>query len=467
MTDYSHTPHNFNPSILREYDIRGIVDENITDKDAFAIGCAFGTMVRRRGGKKVAVGYDGRETSPLYADALTQGLISVGIDVTSVGLGPSPMLYFTVKSLKLDGGVMITGSHNPSNYNGFKLSFLNESVYGDLVQEVGRIATKADYEDGIGSKTAIDISNAYIKRVLQDLDCDKEFTIVWDNGNGAAGNLLKRLTKEIPGTHHLLYEDVDATFPNHHPDPTVDKNLADLIDKVAQTNADFGIAFDGDADRIGVVNDKGEILRCDILMALYARDVLKTHPNASIVGDIKCSKVMFDEIEKLGGNAVMWKTGHSLIKTKMAELKAPLAGELSGHIFFADKYYGYDDALYCSIRLINAIAHSGKTLSEMTAHMPVLHSTPEIRFDVDEATKFENIDTLVENVKQTASDEIKVNDIDGVRVSTADGWWLVRASNTQNALTARAEATSPQGLERLKTMIQDHVKRIGYSVPFE
>ncbi|MGB1076992.1 MAG: phosphoglucomutase/phosphomannomutase PgmG [Bdellovibrionales bacterium] len=470
MTTYTQKPHKFNPTILREYDIRGIVDENVTADDAFAIGCAFGTMVKRRAKddrpQTVAVGYDGRETSPIYADAVTQGLMSTGVNVTWIGLGPSPMLYFAVKSRKEDAGIMITGSHNPSNYNGFKMSFLNEAVYGDRVQEVGRIAQSADYEQGNGSKTEIDVSEDYLNRILSDLDTDKEFNIVWDNGNGAAGNLLKRLTDKIPGKHHLLYEEVDANFPNHHPDPTVDKNLQDLIKKVAEESADFGIAFDGDADRIGVVNNKGDILRCDVLMAIYAKDVLKAQPNAPIVGDIKCSKVMFDEINALGGQAVMWKTGHSLIKTKMLELNAPLAGELSGHIFFADKYYGYDDALYCSVRLINAIAHSGKTLAEMTAHMPQLYSTPEIRFEVDEATKFDSVTALVQNVKDTATDGIDVNDTDGVRVSTEDGWWLVRASNTQNALSARAEATSPEGLERLKEMIQTHVKKIGYTVPF-
>jgi phosphomannomutase len=361
---------------------------------------------------------------------------------------------------------MITGSHNPSNYNGFKMLFQNGSVYGDLVQELGRIAANADYEQGEGSKTEIDVSEDYLNRIIQDLDCDKKFTIVWDNGNGAAGDILKRLVNVLPGTHHLMYEDIDASFPNHHPDPTVDKNLEDLVNAVKEKKADFGIAFDGDGDRIGVVNEKGDILRCDVLMAIYAKDVLSTHAGASIVGDIKCSKVMFDEIKALGGNPVMWKTGHSLIKTKMQELNAPLAGELSGHIFFADKYYGFDDALYCAIRLINCVAQANTPLSDMTAHMPSLFSTPEIRFDVDEVTKFENVDTLVKNVKDSATSDIDVNDTDGVRVSTQDGWWLVRASNTQNALTARAEATSEEGLERLKDMIQDHVGKIGYTVPF-
>lgn len=463
---YSRGPYQFNPTVLREYDIRGIVDENLSDQDAFAIGCAFGTMVKRRGGTSVAIGYDGRETSPIYANAVTQGLLSTGLNVTSIGEGPSPMLYFAVKSRKEDAGIMITGSHNPSNYNGFKMIFQNQSVFGELVQEIGQIAAKADYETGEGSYQEIDVSTDYIKRILQDLDTNKPFKIVWDNGNGAAGDILTRLVKKLPGEHHLLYADIDASFPNHHPDPTVDENLEDLVKAVREHKADLGIAFDGDADRIGVVDENGNILRCDILMAIYAKSVLKDHPNSSIVGDIKCSKVMFDEIKALGGNPVMWKTGHSLIKTKMAELKAPLAGELSGHIFFADRYYGYDDALYCSIRLLNAMAEANQKLSEMTAHMPVLFSTPEIRFEVNEATKFANIDTLVQNVKDTSGDDTEVNDIDGVRVTTDDGWWLVRASNTQNVLVTRAEGTSEEGLERLKDMIQTHVNKIGYTVPF-
>ncbi len=465
-TAYTRTPHTFTPSILREYDIRGIVDQDITAEDAFAIGCAFGTMVRHRGGKTVAVGYDGRETSPIYADAVAQGLLSTGVDVTDIGLGPSPMLYFAVKSRKEDAGIMITGSHNPSNYNGFKMIFQNQSVYGALVQELGQIASEANYETGEGTYTKIDLSEEYLTRILADLDTDRPFKVVWDNGNGAAGDLLQRLVKKLPGEHHLLYEEIDATFPNHHPDPTVDKNLEDLITAVKENKADFGIAFDGDADRIGVVDNKGDILRCDILLSLYAKSVLKTHPNAPIVGDMKCSKTMFDEIKSLGGQPVMWKTGHSLIKTKMAEIKSPLAGELSGHIFFADRYYGYDDALYCSIRLLNTIAESGQTLSEMTSHMPKSFSTPEIRFDVDEATKFEKLATLVQNVKDSAQDGMDINDTDGVRVSTEDGWWLVRASNTQNALTVRAEGISEEGLERLKDMIQAHVQKIGYTVPF-
>ncbi len=461
-----HKPHNFNPSILREYDIRGKIGDTLFDDDAYAIGCAFGTMIRRRGGSKVSVGYDGRPSSPIYADLLIKGLLSTGIDVTAIGMGPSPMLYFAVKSRKDDGGIMITGSHNPPEYNGFKMMFYDAPVYGELVTKVGTLAAKADYETGEGSRQDIDISDTYVDRLMKDYTSQKPFKIAWDNGNGAGGEILQKLVQKLPGEHILLYEDVDGTFPNHHPDPTVDKNLEDLVKCVRKNDCDVGVAFDGDADRIGVVDETGRILKCDLLMALYARDVLKTHAGASIVGDVKCSQTMFDEIARLGGKPVMWKTGHSLIKSKMAEVNSPLAGELSGHIFFADKYYGYDDALYCAVRLLNLIADEDKKLSELTSHLPTLHSTEEIRFEVDEAEKFEIIERLVADVKSQANDHIKVNDIDGVRVSTKDGWWLLRASNTQNVLVTRAEATSAHGLERLKSMLQKEVKKIGYHVPF-
>lgn len=463
----THKSHNFDSSILREYDIRGKLGETLGEDDAHAIGCAFGTMIHRKGGSKVAVGYDGRPSSPVFAERLIEGLMSTGIDVTCIGLGPSPMLYFAVKSRKEDGGIMITGSHNPPEYNGFKMMFYDAPVYGELVTKIGTLAASADYETGKGSRTDIDISYHYVARILQDYTTQKPYKIAWDNGNGAGGEILQKLVKKLPGEHILLYEDIDGTFPNHHPDPTVDKNLEDLVKCVKENYCDIGFAFDGDADRIGVVDETGRILKCDLLMGLYARDVLKTYPGAAIVGDVKCSKTMFDEIARLGGKPIMWKTGHSLIKSKMAEVGAPLAGELSGHIFFADKYYGYDDALYCAVRLLNLMADEGKKLSEMTSHFPNLHGTEEIRFEVDETEKFNLIDKIVSDVKSQANDNMQVNDIDGVRVSNEDGWWLIRASNTQNVLVTRAEATSAEGLERLKSMLQKEVEKIGYHVPFK
>ena len=464
----SSAPYIFNPTILREYDIRGQVGKNLSTEDAYNLGRSFGTFITRdHNAKTVAVGYDGRETSPDLSDALIKGLCESGLDVTTIGLGPSPMLYFTVKHLKLDAGIMVTGSHNPPDYNGFKMMLQNSGVYGDTIQKIGNIAAKGDFVQGAGSTSAYDIQSEYTQRLLKDLSTQKPLKIAWDNGNGAAGNILQQLVKHLPGEHILLYEDVDGQFPNHHPDPTVDENLVDLQKCVRDNGCDLGIAFDGDGDRIGVVDENGTILRCDILMTIYAREVLKNHPGAPIIGDVKCSGVMFDDINRMGGQAVMWKTGHSLIKSKMQEMNAPLAGELSGHIFFADHYYGYDDALYCAVRLMNAVGEAEDGLSSLTAHLPKLHSTPEVRFEVDEVEKFNIVPRIAKSVKNSDNNAINdINEIDGIRISTKDGWWLLRASNTQNVLVARAESDSADGLERLKSMAMDEVKAVGFDLAF-
>ncbi|MAE52196.1 MAG: phosphomannomutase [Micavibrio sp.] len=460
------TPYIFDPTILREYDIRGQIDKNLSPQDALALGKAFGTFVRREtGGNIICVGFDGRHSSPGLCEALIKGLKAAGIAVKNTGLGPTPQLYFAVKHLKADAGIMITGSHNPPDYNGFKMCLQNAPVFGQTIQQIGHIAAEGNFETGEGSEDTADICNAYIHRLMEDLQTTHKFKIAWDNGNGAAGNALRMLAAKLPGEHILLYDEVDGDFPNHHPDPTVDKNLSDLIQLVHREQCDFGIAFDGDGDRIGVVDDKGNVLRCDILMTLYARGVLEKHPGAPIIGDIKCSSVMFEEIERMGGTPVIWKTGHSLIKDKMHALNSPLAGELSGHIFFADHYYGYDDALYCAVRLINEVAHNGKPLSELTAHINNLHSTPEVRFEVDEREKFDLVPRVYENLKNSTG-YTDINDIDGVRVTTKDGWWLLRPSNTQNVLVARAESKTEEGLKRLTEMACSHVAKIGYTLDF-
>ena len=460
-------PHHFHPSVLREYDIRGIVGDTLNNEDAFALGCAFGTTIKRGGGQNVCVGYDGRESSPLFADNLVKGLLSTGVDVENIGIGPTPMLYFAVKDHKADGGIMITGSHNPSDYNGFKMTLQNAPVFGDAVQALGQLAAEGDFEQGEGTLTTRDIQDQYVARLLQDLKTDQPLNIAWDNGNGAAGEILRRLTEQLPGNHILLYDDIDGNFPNHHPDPTVDKNLEDLKSVVLKNKYDLGIAFDGDGDRIGVVDEKGNILRCDALMTIYAKDVLSRHPGAAIIGDVKCSQVMFDEIERLGGRPIMWNTGHSLVKAKMAEENAPLAGELSGHIFFKDGYYGFDDALYCSIRLINAVAATDQPFSSLSAHLPKLFNTPEVRIEVDEEKKFSLVPQIAENLKSRQSDDFQINDIDGVRITTPHGWWLLRPSNTQNVLVSRVEADSEQALNTLKKMVEDEVAKIGYSFKFD
>lgn len=469
--DNAKTAHQFSPTILREYDIRGQVGKNLHEQDAFALGQAFGTFVaaqsKTKDKIKICVGYDGRESSPHFADALTAGLVSTGADVKMIGLGPTPMLYFAVKDSMADAGVMVTGSHNPPDYNGFKMTLQSAPVFGDTIQEIGKIAASGDFTQGEGSITHDDIQDSYIARLLKDFTAqNKPMKLAWDAGNGAAGAVMKALTEKLPGEHILLYEDIDGTFPNHHPDPTVDKNLTDLIRTVREENCDFGIAFDGDGDRIGVVDENGKVLRCDILLTLYAREIIEDKPKAPIIGDVKCSQSMFEEITRMGGTPVMWKTGHSLIKDKMRKLNAPLAGELSGHIFFADKYYGFDDALYCAIRLMNEVAERRKKLSELTSHLNNLHNTPEVRFEVDEAEKFALVPRVYESLKPQESETLKINDIDGVRVSTPDGWWLLRPSNTQNVLVARAESVSAEGLKRLTDMAQDEVKKLGYSLDF-
>lgn len=463
--------YNFDPTILREYDIRGQIGKNLSEADAFALGQAYGTFVAARANTedtiKICVGYDGRESSVPLSEALIKGLISTGARVKNIGLGPTPMLYFSVKDTMANAGIMITGSHNPPDYNGFKMMLQNEPVFGEMIQEIGRIATSGELKSGEGSAETIDIRENYIARLLKDFEAQKHpMKIAWDAGNGAAGEIMKRLTDKLPGEHFLLFEDIDGTFPNHHPDPTVDKNLVDLIKVVKDEGCDLGIAFDGDGDRIGVVDEQGNVLRCDILLTLYAREIIEEQPKAPIVGDVKCSQSMFEEIARMGGTPVMWKTGHSLIKDKMKALNAPLGGELSGHIFFADKYYGFDDGLYCAIRLLNEIAERNQKLSAMTEHLSGLHNTPEVRFEVEEEGKFDLVPRVYESLKPHESDTLKINDIDGVRVSTPDGWWLLRPSNTQNVLVARAESVSAEGLKRLKTMAKEEVKKLGYDLDF-
>ena len=458
--------YKFDPEILREYDIRGRLDQNLSEDDAYAVGLAFGTFIRNKGGSHVCVGFDGRASSPGLAQAVIDGLIATGNKVDAVGLGPTPMLYYAVKHLKADGGVMITGSHNPPEYNGFKMTLQNGPVFGEAVQELGRIAASGKFATGTGSVSKFEIQDIYVDRLIKDLNLSRPLNVVWDNGNGAAGEIVRRLTKKLPGKHVLLFDEIDGTFPNHHPDPTVDKNLLDLIKAVKDNKFDLGVAFDGDADRIGAVDEQGNILRCDTLISIYAREVLRDHPGATIIGDVKCSQVMYDEIKRLGGVPVMWKTGHSLIKSKMYEMKAPLAGELSGHIFFGHKFYGYDDGIYCAIRLMNAVIEGKGTASSLSKDLPQICNTPEIRFEVDEKEKFNLVRKVAESVKAQKIAGADVNEIDGVRVTTADGWWLLRASNTQNVLVTRAESANENSLKKLKDMVVLEVKKIGYDVDF-
>ena len=449
--------HQFNSTILREYDIRGIVGDTLTERDAYALGRTFASQMRDEGARRIAVGRDGRLHSGMLEAALIRGLNESGADVVQIGMGPSPMLYFATHYLDVDGGIQVTGSHNPADYNGFKLLLKGRSVFGTEIQSIGKRAASGHWSNGSGTIEEVDIRQAYVDRLLEDFS-GKAFRVGWDAGNGAAGPILDMLVERLPGHHHVIFSQVDGRFPNHHPDPTVEKNLADLKALVEREGLDFGIAFDGDGDRIGAVDGKGRVIWGDQLMLILAGPVLKEQPGATIIADVKASQVLFDGIAGLGGKPLMWKTGHSLIKSKMKETGAPLAGEMSGHIFFKHRWYGFDDALYAAVRLIEAVSQSGQSLTEIMDAMPGTTATPELRFQVDEVRKF----AIVEEVRgRLAADGAKVDATDGVRVTTSDGWWLLRASNTQDVLVARAEAADEDGLDRLVAQIDDQLAKSG------
>jgi phosphomannomutase len=456
--------HHFDQTTLREYDIRGIVGRTLSDADAFAIGRCFGTIVARNDGHTIAVGYDGRLSSPALEEALTRGLMASGMEVTRIGRGPTPMLYFAATSMKSDGAVMVTGSHNPPDYNGFKMMLAGKPFFGTQIGELGTMAAAGDVvPDAEGGQRHVDVASDYVARLLSDWDGgDRLLRVVWDNGNGAAGDVLTKLVAGLPGEHKVLNAAIDGTFPAHHPDPTVPKNLEQLIAEVAACRADIGIALDGDADRIGLIDNKGRILFGDQLLVILARDVLHEHPGATIIADVKASQVLFDEIGRAGGNPLMWRTGHSLIKAKMAETGSPLAGEMSGHIFFADRWYGFDDALYAAVRMLGVLARIDQKLSDVRDALPQVINTPEVRFDCDDTRKFVVIEEVAARLRAEGA---KVSETDGVRVQTNDGWWLLRASNTQAVLVARAEATSEAGLERLKKALVLQLEQSGVQAP--
>ncbi len=449
--------HKFHPTSLREYDIRGIIGETLGTEDAYAIGRGFGTLIARAGGSRVAVGYDGRLSSPVLEEALVRGLNDSGIYAVRVGMGPTPMLYYAEATEQVDGGIQITGSHNPANYNGFKMVFQGRPFFGADIQTLGTMAAAGDWVEGSAGSETIDIMDRYVARLIENFDGDA-FRIGWDAGNGAAGPVVEKLVKLLPGEHHTLFTDVDGDFPNHHPDPTEEKNLADLRALVAEKQLDFGIAFDGDGDRIGAIDGEGRIIWGDQLMMIFAEAVLKDEAGATIIADVKASQALYDRIAELGGKPLMWKTGHSLIKSKMKETGSPLAGEMSGHIFFKHQYYGFDDALYAAVRLIRASTQLGKSVTQLRSDMPQMINTPEMRFQVDESRKFAVIDEVLARLKAAGAE---VNDTDGARVNTPDGWWLLRASNTQDVLVARAEAKDEAGLDRLMAQIDSQLAESG------
>lgn len=449
--------HDFHPTMMREYDIRGVVGDTLSEADAYAIGRSFATMIRRAGGKSVAVGYDGRLSSPMLAEALIRGINEAGVDALNVGLGPTPMLYYAASTEPVDGGIQITGSHNPPDYNGFKMVFQGRPFYGADIQAIGAMAAAGDWESGEGSAQAIDIVDAYVDRLVEGF-AGSAFRIGWDAGNGAAGTVIEKLTARLPGEHFLLFTDIDGHFPNHHPDPTEEKNLADLRKLVAERNLDFGVAFDGDGDRIGAIDGEGRVIWGDQLLQIYAAAVLQDRPGATVIADVKASQALFDRVAELGGQPLMWKTGHSLIKAKMKEVGSPLAGEMSGHIFFADRYYGYDDAPYAAIRLIEAATKLGQSVTDLRGGMAPMVNTPELRFQVDEVRKFAIVDEVLARL---AASGAQVDRTDGARVLTDDGWWLLRASNTQDVLVARAEAKDEAALGRLMAAIDEQLALSG------
>ncbi|HEV8015255.1 MAG TPA: phosphomannomutase/phosphoglucomutase [Stellaceae bacterium] len=454
--------YRFDPTILREYDIRGVIGETLHEADAHALGRSFAAVLVEAGGKSIAIGRDGRLSSPAIEKSLVAGLRESGIDVVRVGLGPTPMLYYAVHTLGVDAGIMVTGSHNPPTHNGFKLMLGKKPFFAGDIQRLGKIAAAGKFPRGAGAVREQPVLDDYVARLLKDYDGTRPLSVAWDAGNGATGEALQKLVATLPGKHLLLNEVIDGRFPAHHPDPTEPKNLVQLQDAVMQNGCDFGIAFDGDGDRIGMVDGKGRILWGDQFMVLMARDIVRTRPGATIIADVKASQVLFDEVERMGGKPLMWRTGHSLIKSKMAETGAPLAGEMSGHIFFADRYYGYDDALYAGVRILGILARGTISLAEFRDSLPAVVNTPELRFPCGDDRKFEVVEEVRARLEQAGA---SVSAIDGVRVKTKEGWWLLRASNTQDVLVARAEAGDAAGLETLKKLLVDQLRASGVAPP--
>jgi phosphomannomutase/phosphomannomutase/phosphoglucomutase len=449
-----------NPVIFREYDIRGVYNEDFDKDFAYLLGRAFVTYVRAKSGIKtprLTVGYDARLSSPEVANAIAEGFKKSGAHVIHLGLVTSPISYFSTFTVEnVQGGIMITGSHNPPEYNGFKVSYNKTTIFGDEIKQLEQIINGKDFHDAAGSDEKIDILTPYVARYQKEFGSMKQIPVVLDCGNGAGGCIARRLYEGVGLRPTILFEEPDGRFPNHHPDPTVEKNLTALKAEVEKTGARVGIGFDGDADRIGLVDDAGRFILGDEMMALIAQDILATNKGAKIIGDVKCSDRMYDFVRNLGGKPIMWKTGHSLIKEKVKIEKAPFGGELSGHIFFADRNYGYDDALYAGLRVVEILGRTGKSISELLKGLPPSFCTPEIRIDTTEEKKHAIVARLKDKFSRPSTD-YSVNLIDGIRVSFADGWALARASNTQPVLVLRFESTSEEGLQRIRQSFESLV----------
>jgi phosphomannomutase / phosphoglucomutase len=441
--------------IFREYDIRGIAGKDLTGETVELLGLGIGTLMRRKGCKSITLGRDCRPSSDGFRDALISGLTATGISVVDIGVVPTPLLYYSILQLKSDGGVMITGSHNPPEYNGLKACRGTDSVYGDQIQSIYKLIEAQDFERGKGVASCADVMPPYRQYILDQIQVARPVRVALDCGNGTACLIAPELIAALGCEVTKLYCQMDGNFPNHHPDPTIVENMADLQSAVKFSHLELGIAFDGDADRIGVIADDGRIIWGDVLLALYARDILKTNPGATFIAEVKCSMNLFRDIEKHGGRAIMWKTGHSLIKAKMKEEKAVLAGEMSGHMFFADRYFGYDDAIYAACRMLELLSHSPVSLSRMLADIPPTFVTPEIRVQCDDDRKFE----VVEKVKARFREHYQVIDVDGARILFPNGWGLVRASNTQDVLVMRFEADTQAGLDDIRSQVEEQVQQ--------
>lgn len=450
----------FSPIIFREYDIRGVYNEQFDLDFAYNLGRSFATYVFNKTSKKqmrLSIGYDARKSSVAIVEKLSQGLKECGAEVYILGLVTTPVCYYSTFQLDLDGAIMVTGSHNPPEYNGFKVSLGKTTIFGEEIQNLKKIMQAGNYISGTGSVKNYDIFPEYLARYKKEFGDIKPVKVVLDCGNGAGGSIVRKLFNACGLNPEILFEQPDGTFPNHHPDPTVEENLVDLAKKVVATGAVCGIGFDGDADRIGVVDHTGKMIYGDELMTIYARDVLKEKKGAKIVGDVKCSDRMYHDIAKNGGEPIMWKTGHSLIKEKVKNEKAPFGGEMSGHVFFADRNYGYDDAPYAGLRLCEILANSGKSIPELLAGLPSAFNTPEIRINTTEDKKV----LIVEKVKEKFAHEtdVTLNLIDGIRISFTDGWALARASNTQPVLVVRFESITANGLARIQASVMDVVNK--------
>lgn len=447
-----------NPNIFREYDIRGRVPEELNQETAYRLGQVFGSYYQGLGAKRISLGRDCRLSSPELRLGVMQGMSDAGIHVIDVGMVPTPLLYFSLHHLDVDGGVQITGSHNPPEYNGFKVCLGKATIYGEEIQKLKRIGESGSFPKGKGSVETREVIRPYHEEVLKRIRCGRTARkVVLDAGNGVAGLVAPELYAQMGIEVEKLFCEPDGRFPNHHPDPTLPENLKHLIQMVSDTGADLGIAFDGDADRIGVVDRKGRIIWGDQLMIIFSRDLLKRHPGAKIIGEVKCSQVLYDDIRKNGGIPIMWKAGHSLIKGKMKEEGALLAGEMSGHLFFAERYFGYDDAIYAGARLLEILTTEAKELEELLAGVPALVSTPEIRMDCPDDRKFQIVADLALEFKA----EYKVIDVDGARVVFKGGWGLIRASNTQPVLVLRFEAEGERTLQDIQKIFMDKLEKKG------